>query len=344
MDNDRIKLRTENLNDLWHLQHLISPGDVLTATTWRRPQSDDDKIRSERREKKRMKLSVRVKEVEFQEFSNKLRVLGKIVKGTDLGDHHTINIGIDSKFVLAKDSWESDHLERLEEARKASNRPIVLLVAVDDEEATFGLVRQYGLQQLGEITSTRSGKMYDSDREASKSEYYGEICSTIENHVADKDISSVIVAGPGFTKKDIYSFLKENYPDIAEKTHLGNTSHTGRSGLNEIIKRGIVERVSREDRTSKETSLVDELMEGVSKEGKATYGIEKVEEAAEAGAVEKLLVSDVVLREERESVRPLMEKVRNKGGDVEVISSEHDAGKQFSRMGGIGALLRYKLF
>ena len=171
-----------------------------------------------------------------------------------------------------------------------------------------------------------------------------EVCSNIENHVRDKDIPSVIIAGPGFTKKDIYAYLEENYPDVADKVHLGNTSHTGRSGLNEIIRRGIVKRVSREDRTSKETSLVEELMENVSKDGKATYGVDKVKEAAEAGAIEKLLVSDVVLREERESVRPFMEQVRNKGGEVEVISSEHDAGRQFSRMGGVGALLRYKIY
>lgn len=343
LEEDRIKLQTENLNDLWHLQHLISPDDIVTSHTWRRPESENDKIRPERREKERVKLTVRVKEVEFQEFSNKLRVLGIIEKGPDVGNHHTINIDTDSEFILTKD-WESDQLERLEEAKKASKRPTVLLVAADDETATFGLVRQYGLKELTEINSTTSGKMYDSDREASDSEYYGKVSSTINNFFESRDIQSVIVAGPGVAKKEIQSVLEEKYPNVAERTHLGATSHTGRSGLNEIIRRGIVKRVSKKDRTSKETELIEKLMEEISTDGKGTYGIENVKKATESGAVDKLLVSDKVLREEREDVRPLMEEVRNKGGKVIVISSEHDSGKQFLRIGGLGALLRYKLF
>lgn len=341
LENDRIKLLTENLNDLWHLKHLISPGDLVAATTWRRPRSENDKIRPERREKKRVKLSLRVEDVEFQRFSNKLRVLGKIESGPDLGDHHTINIDTDSKFTLTK-KWKSDHLERLEEARKASKRPKVILVAIDDETATFGLVRQYGLEELGEINSTTSGKMYETDRSSSESEYYGKVCSAIENYMQSREAPSVIVAGPGFPKKRVYSLLEEKYPEIAEVTHLGPTSHTGTAGLNEIIRRGIVKRVSEEDRTSMETELIEKVIEEVAKDGKATYGRKEVEKAAVAGAIEKLLVADETLRKKREIVEPIIERTRNKGGEVIVVSTEHEAGRQLARIGGLGALLRYK--
>lgn len=342
LEEDRIKLQTENLNDLWHLQHLISPGNILTAVTWRRPKSETDKIRPERREKKRVKLSIRVKEVEFQKFSNNLRVLGVIEKGEDLGEHHTINLDTDSKFTLTKE-WKQEDLDRIEEAKEASNRPDVLLVALDDETASFGLVRQYGLEKLGEVKSSRSGKMYESDRELSKKEFFGEVCSKIKNHVEEKNIPSIIIAGPGFTKKEILSFLEDNHPNLVEKVHLGNTSHTGESGLNEIIKRGIVKRVSSEDRTSEETELVEEFLERISKTGKATYGIDEIKEVAEMGAVETLLVSDEKLRKNREEISPLIEKIRNTGGEIEIISSEHEAGTQLARIGGLGALLRYKV-
>lgn len=342
LKNNRIKLRTENLNDLWHLQYIISAGDTLTSVTWRRPKSETDKIRAERREKERVKLSLKVKEVDFHKFSNKLRVLGEIVGGTDLGEHHTINIDTDSTFILTR-KWKSEDLERLEEARKASKRPKILLVAIDDETATFGLVRQYGLEELAEINSTTSGKMYDSDRETSRKEYYGEVCSMIESYMESKEIPSVIIAGPGFTKKEIYSYLEENYPDIAEKTHLGNTSNTGKPGLNEIISRGIVRRVSKEDRTSFETELIEEMLKRISKGKKAVYGKKEVEEAADIGAIEKLLVSDKSLRKKREELMPIIERTRNTGGDVIIVSSEHEAGNQLARMSGIGALLRYKI-
>lgn len=342
LENGRIKLLTENLNDLWHLNRIISQGDVLTAVTWRRPEEETDKIRPERREKKRVKLSLRVKNVDFQKFSNKLRVLGEIEKGPDTGEHHTINLDTNSKFVLTK-KWKQNDLDRLEEAKKASKKPNVLLVSLDDERATFGLVRQHGLERLGEIFSGVSGKMYESDRSSSESSYYGEVCASIKNYIENEGIPSVIVAGPGFAKKEVYSILKEKYPDIAQETHLGTTSTPGRSGLNEIIRRGIVKRVLKEDRISLETDLVQSMMEEVSKDGKATYGLEKIRVAAEAGAIEKLLVSDEILRKRGEEVEPVIERARNTGGKVFIISSEHDAGKQLARMGGLGALLRYKL-
>lgn len=342
LENNRIKLQTENLNDLWHLQHLISPEDVITSVTWRRPESETDKIRPERQEKKRVKLSLRVKDLEFQKFSNKLRVLGEIEKGPDIGSHHTINLDTDSKFTLTKE-WKKEHLERLKEAKKASKRPKVLLVAVDDEIATFGIVRQYGLEELSEITSSTSGKMYESDREASENEYYGKICSAIENYVRNKNTPSVILAGPGLVKKEIYSFLQEKYPEIAKKTHLGNTSHTGTSGLNEIIRRGIVKRVSEEDRASLETELIEEMMKKVSKNGKATYGMENVKKAAKAGAIDKLLISDKQLRKNRKNIEPIIEQSRKTGANIYIVSSEHEAGNQLARIGGAAALLRYKL-
>lgn len=342
LKNNRVKLRTENLNDLWHLDRIISPGDVITANTWRRKKSESDKIRPERQEKERVKLSIRVKDVKFHKHSNNLRVLGKIEKGPNTGEHHTINIDKDKEFVLTK-KWGSDHLERLEEARKSSDRPKVLLVALDDETATFGLVRQYGLEELGDITSTKSGKMYESNREASEKEYYGEVCSTIKNYVESKKIPSVIVAGPGLTKKEIQSMLREKYPEIAEEIHLGNTSNVGKSGLNEIIRRGIVKRVSEKDRASLETDLIEKLIERVSKNGKATYGKEEIEKAAKMGAIEKLLISDKKLRRNREEIIPIIEKTRNAGGKIFIVSSEHEAGEQLIRLGGIGALLRYRV-
>ncbi len=137
--------------------------------------------------------------------------------------------------------------------------------------------------------------------------------------------------------------INEEYPELEEKIHIGNTSNPGESGLNEIIRRGIVKRVSEEDRTSLETELIEKMMEEISKNGKATYGLENVKKAVKAGSVEKILVSDKLLQREREKVEPIIREVRNKGGKVLIISSEHEAGNQLARMGGLGALLRYKI-
>ena len=91
-----IKMRVENPDDLWHLHNLLLPGDLVRASTTRREEVKSDKVRPERGEKVRVTLTIRVEGVEFQAFSDRLRITGVIVDGPqDLGRHHTLNIGVE---------------------------------------------------------------------------------------------------------------------------------------------------------------------------------------------------------------------------------------------------------
>jgi protein pelota len=83
---------------------------------------------------------------------------------------------------------------------------------------------------------------------------------------------------------------------------------------------------------------------------KATYGPEAVAEAAEYGAVETLLVLDDRLREERQGrgdwdvdADDIITSVEQQGGDVVVFSGEFDPGLRLKNLGGVAALLRYRL-
>ncbi|MBS3815034.1 MAG: mRNA surveillance protein pelota [Hadesarchaea archaeon] len=341
LQEQKIKISTETLDDLWHLKNIIDPGDLISSITWRRPKSETDKIRPERRKKERVKVIIQVEKTEFHEFANRLRILGEIIKGQDKGEHHTLNVDTNSKLTIIKE-WKDDHLQRLEEAQKASKRPKILLIAVDNESATFGLVRQYGLEKLTRIESKTSGKLYESERESTEKEFYNEIISTMKNLMKQKEIPKVIIAGPGFTKKEIHSHLKEKEPNLAPKVSLGNTSTGGKSGLNEIIKRGIVKRVSKKDRISFETELLEKLMNEITENGLATYGIKKTKKTAEMGAIKHILIADEILRKKREKIEPLLKQTQETGGKITILSTEHEAGKKLMNLGGIGALLRYK--
>lgn len=72
-----------------------------------------------------------------------------------------------------------------------------------------------------------------------------------------------------------------------------------------------------------------------------TYGIKQVETAANMGAVEKMLVLDNLVREK--TTQNIMNTAENMGGSVEIISSEHDAGKQLEALGSIASFLRYPI-
>jgi protein pelota len=91
-------------------------------------------------------------------------------------------------------------------------------------------------------------------------------------------------------------------------------------------------------------------MEGIAQGTKVAYGVEEVAEAAEFGAVDQLLLLDTRLRAERQGegdwdvdVNHVIETVEQKGGEVTVFSGEFQPGEQLKNLGGIAALLRYRL-
>ena len=59
------------------------------------------------------------------------------------------------------------------------------------------------------------------------------------------------------------------------------------------------------------------------------------------GAIEKLIVLDKIVRSE--DLENSMDMVENMSGEVLVISSEHEGGKQLEALGGMAAILRYAI-
>jgi len=110
LNHGEIKLMPENLDDIWHLYNIIDKEDIVRGFTYRTEEGKDDKIRSKKSEKKRMKLGIRIKEVKFHEFSDRLRIRGIIEEGPqDLGSFHTLNINADDmdKISIVKKKMEA---------------------------------------------------------------------------------------------------------------------------------------------------------------------------------------------------------------------------------------------
>lgn len=87
-------------------------------------------------------------------------------------------------------------------------------------------------------------------------------------------------------------------------------------------------------------------------DGRAWYGPKEVELAAEKGALGKgggvLLISDALFRSQDIGVRRrwvfLVDRVRDvEGGEVRVLSSEHESGRRLEGLGGIAAILTFPL-
>lgn len=341
---ERITVVPESLDDLWHLTYVLEPGDRVSGDTTRRIQRDDDRIRDTGGEREPMWLAIEVEDVEFAKFANRLRVGGEIVdcsREDQLGFHHTLNVEEHTEIEIEK-TWKVDQLERLEEAVESAENPTVAVATVEEGEAHVHTVAQYGVDERASITGTTGKGEYARGRD----ELFAELTEVLKR----MDVEAIILAGPGFTKQDALDYIEDTVPDIVEKIQVVDTASVGDRGVHEVLKRGAVDRIQSETRIAKEAAFIDELMKRIAEGAKAAYGPDECKEAADYGAVETLLILDERLRAERAGegewaidANDLVETVEQQGGDVTVFSHEFDPGKQLSNLGGVAALLRYRL-
>jgi protein pelota len=340
LKHGEIKLFPENLDDIWHLHNIIDKGDLVRAMTFRTDEQKDDKIRSKKAEKKRMKLGIRVEEVKFHEFSDRLRIHGIIEEGPqELGSHHTLNIESDNmdNISIVKQQWKDYQLQRIDEAVKLRDKSILTFASMDEDTATIAILRQSGIQWIADIDSKRSGKMYQS-KDLSH-EYFGEILSVLKTKMDENQV--LVIVGPGFTKDHFIKYGKEREPMLFEKFFTHGTGYSGMNGIHEAIKTGIIEQITRENRVILETGFVEKLFEEIRKNGLATYGEKEVKNALINGAVERLLIIDVLIR--GKIGEELLTLAKENNSEFTIINTMHDAGKKMEGLGGIGALLRFKI-
>ena len=329
-----IKLRVESMDDVWHLHNLVLPGDLVRAVTFRREEPKADKLRPERMEKRRLYLGIRVQDVEFHPFSDRLRISGVIEEGEmDLGQHHTLNLTVGDDLAVVK-PWKDHELRRIGDAVAATKRPRIACLAIDDEEAVLAHVLQYGVREVAVIKSGRQGKMFPGGR--TREDYFEEVLGKLRL----SDLGELLlVLGPGFEKDAFAAYARGKAPEIAAKMRVHGTSQAGMAGITEALKGGSGAKVLEESRVGVETIAVERFLEEIAKGGKFAYGPE-VQALAEAGAVETLLITDLAVR--TEAGERVMRAVDRARGKLVVVSTHHDAGKKLKSLGGLAAILRYK--
>ncbi len=332
-----LKLMPETLDDLWHLCNLIDEGDLVFATAYRRGEEKSDKLRPDRLDKVRMRLGIRVKKVEFQQSDDVLRVLGVIEAGPqDLGEHHTLMVSLGEALSIIKPEWKQQHFDRVKRAVASSERPSVYFVAIEDTDAVIAAAREYGIKEHATITRNPGGKMYES--KSNEEDYLDEVVEKLRITLHGEPL---IILGPGFVKEALARRLREKQPGIAGSISVQHTGQAGMAGIHELMKQGIGGKLLEDLRVAKETRLMERLFSEISKGGLFVYGDAQVASAVRAGAVETLLVLDTKVRSS--AADELLRNVENTKGEFMIVSSLHEAGRRLESLGGIAAILRYKV-
>ena len=179
-----------------------------------------------------------------------------------------------------------------------------------------------------------------------KENFYLTIINKLKEYVERYKIKQVILASPAFWKEDLVKEIKDN--ELKQKIILATCSSATKNGIEEVIKRPEVREALKQERTAKEINKVEELFTEIAKNNLAIYGLKETEEAAVIGAVKDLLLTDSFIQKSRSEnfynqVDSIMKKVDKTKGEIEIISSEHEGGKRLDGLGGIAAILRFKL-
>ena len=340
-----VKIVPETLDDLWHLSHIVEVGDNASSKTTRRIQdTTGDKTRGDKGVKKTFYLGVDVENVSFHLFTGKLRLTGVITRGPEdlipLGSHHTLEVKLNTPITIKKERWPKWAIKRLNQAIEASKKLSAIIVVLEDDTATLGLMRQFGIEYYGPIKGNVSGKrIIDKNRQKNIVQFYEKVIESIRKF---DSIQNIVIAGPGFVKNDFYDYLKDKHSDLAKVSIIEPTGSGGRNGISEVLKKGTVEKLTSENRVALEMGAIDNLLtEIVKNSSKIAYGVKETKKAIDLGAVSELLILDTKVASE--NMGDAMDMVENMKGEVMVISSEHEGGKQLESLGGMAAILRYEI-
>ncbi len=347
LKHGRVKLKVENLDDLWYLSNVVNAGDLVKAKTERRIKSREDIARAGKSERRSITIAVRVEKADFQSERDTYRITGIIEQCPEdlisIGSHHTINVEKGTILTIIKDRWSGFDLQRLKDAERSALRPKLLIAVIDEGEVNLGLVRESKIEHY-DLSKLIGGKYEIKGRRERKLEFYKDTAEFISNILKKVKVSALILAGAGFEKENFHKFLNEKYPEIAEISVLENIGSHGRTGINEVMKRAKVEKIGEEINAAREIRIIHRLLKEIGNDsGLGVYGLDDVENAAGMGAVEILLVCDDLFLKNRERIERIMQNVKSTRGDIHIVNHEGEAGKQLSSLGGIAGILRFKI-
>jgi len=344
-----ITVKTESLNDLWTLYNIISKDDITSARTQRRVVLKE----GDKGERKPMNLKLLVKEVSFHEFTNRLRIKGTIIEGPEdfvsFGTYHTFNIEVGQKITINKKNWLKHELKRLKQVPKFESNFIILFIAIEPGLATIALATNFSQNRIATIKRSIPGKRYEqAHRNKALNDFFEDITKVIEENLLKVDINLIITCGPGNTRDQLIKYIKQkSNPPYISKIKSVHASSGTESAILETLKSDQLSDLKKNVKIIEDSELIENILFQLSKDADlVAFGLNENHEASKRGAIEKLLIADVLIRnsskEQKSTIEEIIINIENFGGIVHILSSEHAPGDQLVNLGSIVGILRYK--
>ena len=237
-------------------------------------------------------------------------------------------------------------------------------------------VRPYGNYFANNLLVHNSQGRYDRLREDAINEFLSKVGEVASNVFLEENVIGVLIGGPGPVKERI---AKEDYLNYQIKNKIlavKDVGYTDEYGLEELVKRS--EDVLQQAEIFREKKLLSDFFVKLREGENAVVGLEKTLKALEMGAVNELIIlenfeyvrkhlvcenghkktviakkderikcdvcgKEMNVEKEEDIFDEIVLKAEELGAKVNIVSDDTEEGKGFRSMGGIGAILRFKI-
>ena len=349
--NGELKLLIDCLDDLWIIYNILHPGDQIKGRTIRRvvKREGDPGIR------KPMTLMTNVEKIEFHEFTNRLRVLGTIMEGPEdyvsTGQHHTFNLEPTSRITIFKEKWFRNDIQRIRRNLDKKDNSMMLCVAIETGLANLALLSNYSLTPITELKENIPGKRYKKQaHKEAVTHFYKNVKQIINENLERHPIGMIIVCGPGFVKEHFVEKFGNQLMAGSQKIQARalNASSGEISAIYEVLRNGSIANHKTDFKIAQDEMIMTEFIDHLGRDvGTAAYGIDQSQLCAQMGAIDHLLICDILLRTADLTLRTKIEEALNdtekNRGVVHILSTANPAGEQLEAYGKIAAILRYRV-
>ncbi|MGC9010494.1 MAG: hypothetical protein ACP5I7_07800 [Sulfolobales archaeon] len=342
-DKGYIKVVIENEDDLWIISLIIEENDLVRMKTLR-----DVSIEGSAKKRLPMTLTIRVKHMEFQPFSGRLRIRGVIEEGPEeyglKGSFHTFSVDIGSRLeILKKDGFiDRRIIDRFLELTNRGRRAI--LVALDYDSYCISLLQGQGLRILSESNFPTISKR-DIDSYSDFEKKLRDLAKELIEYVKSYDPVAVVIGSPGDLSKKLSDMLDLGGVGVyRDKVSIG-----GCEGVQELIRRDVVRKILERYSEIRGEEILEEYMYILARDPERVLsGLDNLYKLVilMPNAVEKLVLIDSFMRADKETRDKITKIILNTltgRGELVIVSDESFLGDKLRRLGGVIAILRYRV-
>jgi protein pelota len=339
IDENSISVIPEDSDDLFNLRRIIKQGDTVVGDTTRVIKQEKDYSRPDKGERIRVRIALTVEKISLDDVLDRLRIGGMISESSNElvphGSHHSFILKVNDGTTISKKNWLPIEKFLIESNNKQTG---FLLVAIDTGDCGIARLMGTHLQFIPNIYSGSGGKRYKTNFNIEK--FFEQVQQALFSIIKKTD--SVIIFGPGETKKRFANFLQKSQTKYKIQVVEGIDSG-GEDGIYIFTKSQAMKEIMSESKLAKVSSIIDEIMIMANKKSqKFTMGFEETFKANQFGAVDSLVFSDKIIQtNDEKQIIEFLNDAESKGVKTYGVDSSTDIGLRVTGLGGIVSLLRF---